>query len=90
LGRLREAARLGKFEVVFVGDLSRLVRSTLLLLTLIEELRFEGVRVISVADGLDSDDKESTMGIQVRAVFNELLLQDLSKKTLRGQLGQKA
>src|SRR5512136_1023350 len=50
---------------------------------------FDGVRVVSVADGLDSDDREATIGIQVRGVFNELQLQDLRKKTLRGQIGQK-
>jgi DNA invertase Pin-like site-specific DNA recombinase len=73
-----------------VDDLSRLARNTLLLLSTLEELRFNGVRVISVADGLDSDDREATIGIQVRGVFNELQLQDLRKKTLRGQIGQKA
>lgn len=90
LAVLRRAAEQKLFDVVLVDDLSRLARSTLLLLLLLEELRFEGVRVISVADGLDSDDREATLGIQVRGVFNELQLQDLSKKTLRGQMGQKA
>ena len=45
--------------------------------------------MISVADGLDSDDEESTLAIQVRGIFNELQLRDLKKKTLRGQIGQK-
>ena len=45
--------------------------------------------MISVADGLDSTDEESTLAIQVRGIFNELQLRDLKKKTLRGQLGQK-
>jgi DNA invertase Pin-like site-specific DNA recombinase len=47
------------------------------------------VRVVSVADGLDSDDEEATLGIQIRGIFNELQLRDLRKKTLRGQIGQK-
>jgi hypothetical protein len=76
--------------VVFVDDLSRLARDNLLILLLLRELRFGGVRVISVADGRDSDDPEAIIGIHVRGVFNELQLQDLSKKTLRGQMGQKA
>jgi len=42
-----------------------------LMLSIIAELRFEGIRVISVADGLDSTD-ESTLAIQVRGIFNEL------------------
>jgi hypothetical protein len=47
------------------------------------------VRVLSVADGLDSEDEEANVGIQVRGIFNELQLTDLRKKTLRGQIGQK-
>ncbi|MGO9898699.1 MAG: recombinase family protein [Solirubrobacteraceae bacterium] len=59
------------------------------MLSIIAELSFEGIRVISVADGLDSNDEESTLAIQVRGIFNELQLRDLKKKTLRGQIGQK-
>ena len=73
------------FEVVLVDDLSRLARDNYLMLTIIAELRFRGVRVLSVADGLDSDDEEASLGIQIRGVFNELQLADLRKKTLRGQ-----
>ena len=77
------------FEVVLVDDLSRLARDNFLMLSILAELRFQGVRVVSVADGLDSHDEEATIGIQVRGIFNELQLQDLRKKTLRGQIGQK-
>ena len=77
------------FEIVLVDDLSRLARDNYLMLTIIAELRFRGVRVLSVADGLDSDDDEASLGIQIRGVFNELQLADLRKKTLRGQRGQK-
>ena len=59
------------------------------MLSIIAELHFEGIRVVSVADGLDSDDEEATLAIQVRGIFNELQLRDLKKKTLRGQMGQK-
>ena len=89
LAALRAAAVNGDFQVVLVDDLSRLARNTLLLLSVLEELRFSGVRVVSVADGLDTDDQDATVGIQMRGVFNELQLTDLRKKTLRGQIGQK-
>lgn len=52
-------------------------------------LHFNGVRVVSVADGLDTGDEEAKLGIQIRGIFNELQLSDLKKKTLRGQMGQK-
>jgi site-specific DNA recombinase len=89
LAALRRAASERVFDVALVDDLSRLARNTLLLLSVLEELRFHGVRVVSVADGLDSQDQKSTIGIQVRGIFNELQLTDLKKKTLRGQMGQK-
>jgi DNA invertase Pin-like site-specific DNA recombinase len=89
LAALLAAAETGTFEIVLVDDLSRLARDNYLMLSVLAELRFHGVRVVSVADGLDSDDEEATLGIQVRGIFNELQLRDLRKKTLRGQIGQK-
>jgi len=89
LAALMTAARTGEFDAALVDDLSRLARDNHLMLSIIAELHFEGIRVISVADGLDSTDEESTLAIQVRGIFNELQLRDLKKKTLRGQIGQK-
>ncbi len=89
LNSLSAAARNHHFEVVLVDDLSRLARNNYLMLTVLADLSFEGIRVISVADGLDSNDQESTLGIQIRGIFNELQLQDLKKKTMRGMIGQK-
>ncbi len=89
LAALLAAAQNSQFEVVLVDDLSRLARDNYLMLSVIAELHFESVRVVSVADGLDSDDDEATLGIQIRGIFNELQLRDLKKKTLRGQIGQK-
>jgi len=89
LNALLGAAERHEFDVLLIDDLSRLARNTLLMLSVLEELRFNGVRVLSVADGLDSNDEEANVGIQVRGIFNELQLTDLRKKTLRGQMGQK-
>jgi len=89
LSALLQAAERHEFDVLLIDDLSRLARNTLLMLSVLEELRFNGVRVLSVADGLDSNDEEANVGIQVRGIFNELQLTDLRKKTLRGQIGQK-
>ncbi len=89
LAALLAAAPSGQFSVVLVDDLSRLARDNYLMLSVLAELHFEGIRVLSVADGLDSDDEEATLGIQIRGIFNELQLRDLKKKTLRGQIGQK-
>ena len=70
LNSLIEAARNHLFQVVLVDDLSRLARDNFLMLTVLADLNFEGIRVISVADGLDSNDQESTLGIQIRGFFS--------------------
>lgn len=90
LAELLVAARAKAFEAVLVDDLSRLSRDNHFLLTLYAELRFYGVRIVSRADCLDSDDRHSKLGFQMRGIVNELYLDDLREKTLRGQLGQKA
>jgi site-specific DNA recombinase len=89
LAALLSSAASGQFQVVLVDDLSRLARDNYLMLSVLAELHFAGVRVVSVADGLDSHDQEATLGIQIRGIFNELQLRDLKNKTLRGQIGQK-
>ena len=89
LAALLSAAERGQFQVVLVDDLSRLARDNYLMLSVLAELHFAGVRVVSVADGLDSHDEEATLGIHIRGIFNELQLRDLKNKTLRGQIGQK-
>ena len=66
--------------MVLVDDLSRLARDNYLMLSIMAELHVEGVRVVSVADGLDSDDEEATLGTQIRGTFNELQIRDLSKE----------
>lgn len=81
LGALVAAAQNEQFDVVLVDDLSRLARDNYLMLSVMAELHFEGVRVISVADGLESEDEEATLGIQIRGIFTELQLRDLKKKT---------
>ena len=89
LNALITASENKDFEIVLIDDLSRLARDNFLMLSLISNLHFEGIRIVSVSDGLDSNDEESKLGIQIRGIFNELQLQDLKKKTLRGLIGQK-
>lgn len=66
LSSLSAAAREHRLQIVLVDDLSRLARNNFLMLTVLADMSFEGIRVISVADGLDSYDQESTLGIQIQ------------------------
>ena len=54
LATLLATSETRSFEIVLVDDLSRLARDNYLMLSVLAELRFNGVRVMSVADGLDS------------------------------------
>jgi len=47
------------------------------------------VKIISVSDGIVTGDDNSKLGVQIRGLINELYLDDLKKKTMRGLEGQK-
>ncbi|MEI6831739.1 MAG: recombinase family protein, partial [Candidatus Omnitrophota bacterium] len=89
LQALDKAAENKEFEAVVVDDLSRLSRSNHQMLTLVLKFNYYQVKLISVSDGIISDDENSKLGIQMRGLINELYLDDLRKKTCRGLEGQK-
>lgn len=78
-----------EFDAVAVDDLSRLSRSNHQMLTLVNKFTFHQVKIISVSDGIITDDENSKLGIHIRGLINELYLDDLKKKTMRGLEGQK-
>lgn len=78
-----------EFEAVAVDDLSRLSRSNHQMLTLVNKFNFYQIKIISVSDGIVTDDENSKLGIHIRGLINELYLDDLKKKTMRGLEGQK-
>jgi len=89
LQALEKAAESKEFEAVVVDDLSRLSRSNHQMLTLVLKFNYYQVKLISVSDGIVTDDENSKLGIQMRGLINELYLDDLRKKTMRGLEGQK-
>ncbi|MEA3347245.1 MAG: recombinase family protein, partial [Candidatus Auribacterota bacterium] len=86
---LEKAMENKEFDAVAVDDLSRLSRSNHQMLTLVLKFNYHQVKIISVSDGIITDDENSKLGIQIRGLINELYLDDLKKKTLRGLEGQK-
>ena len=89
LQALEKAMENKEFDAVAVDDLSRLSRSNHQMLTLVLKFNYHQVKIISVSDGIITDDENSKLGIQIRGLINELYLDDLKKKTLRGLEGQK-
>ncbi len=89
LQALERAAENNEFLAVVVDDLSRLSRNNHQMLTLVLRLAYLQVKIISVSDGLVSDEENAKLGIHLRGLINEMYLDDLSKKTKRGLEGQK-
>jgi site-specific DNA recombinase len=89
LQALEKAIENREVEAVAVDDLSRLSRSNHQMLTLVGKFNFYQIKIISVSDGLVTDDDNSKLGIHIRGLINELYLDDLKKKTMRGLEGQK-
>ena len=88
LRSLVEGAHRQVFDVLLVDDLSRLARDHVFMLSLVADLRFVGIRLVSVADGVNTADEHAILSIRIRGIFNELLLEDLKKKTYRRKRGQ--
>jgi DNA invertase Pin-like site-specific DNA recombinase len=89
LQALEEAAAKSEFKTVLVDDLSRLSRSNHQMLSLVLKFNFWHISIISVSDGINTEDENAKLGIQLRGLVNELYLDDLRKKTMRGLEGQK-
>ncbi len=89
LQALEKAIENKEIDAVAVDDLSRLSRSNHQMLTLVNKFNFYEIKIISVSDGIVTDDDNSKLGIHIRGLINELYLDDLKKKTMRGLEGQK-
>jgi site-specific DNA recombinase len=76
------------FEAIVVDQLSRLSRDVGDTDALVKRLRFFGVRVVAVSDGLDTRDETTKISVTVKSLVNELYLDDLRKTTKRGLDGQ--
>ncbi|HVN96352.1 MAG TPA: recombinase family protein, partial [Syntrophorhabdaceae bacterium] len=89
LQALEKAVGQKEIDVVVVDDLSRLSRNNHQMLTVVLTFSYHQIKIISIADGIQSDDDNSKLSIHIRVFINELYLDDLKKKTMRGLEGQK-
>lgn len=78
--RLRAALREGRFSILVVKDFSRFSRRNSLGLYELELLRDEGIRIISIGDGVDYPTHDDWLSIQFRFLMNEMPVTDTSKK----------
>src|SRR5208282_2012610 len=69
---------------ILVDDTSRLSRSQWESMRTIEELKFAGVRVIFVSQGIDTNSEQSDVQMTVHGLVDSLYVKELAKKTHRG------
>ncbi|MBK7141469.1 MAG: recombinase family protein [bacterium] len=76
------------FEYVLIDDTSRLSRRMGEVESIIGKLRFYGVSVFFVSQGIDSRDNQSHLTVGVNSLIDSQYRRDLASKTLRGMEGQ--
>ncbi|MEM9075105.1 MAG: recombinase family protein, partial [Myxococcota bacterium] len=88
LEALLAAIGAGKVDAVILEDVSRLSRDLADSAAILKRLNFEGVRLVGVADGVDTIDKSAKLTFGVRALLGDVYLDDLRDKTRRGLAGR--
>ena len=88
LKRLLEAATEGCFDIVLIDDTSRLSRQLVDSINLTERLKFAGVRIVFISQGIDSDSEQAEVLTAVHGLVDGLYIKELASKTKRGLEGK--
>jgi len=75
-------------DVILVDDTSRLSRKLADSLRIFDQLRFSGVRLIFVSQGIDTDSEQAEVLLATHGIVDSLYIQELAKKTHRGVEGR--
>ncbi len=78
--RMRKKLMAGEHDILIVKDFSRFARRNSKGLVELEDLRDNGVRIISIGDAIDYPTHDEWMQIQFRFLINEMPVTDASKK----------
>jgi DNA invertase Pin-like site-specific DNA recombinase len=76
------------FDVVLVDDTSRVSRTLKDSFTIHDELRFAGVRLVFVSQGIDTDSEQAEVLLATHGIVDSLYLKELGKKVHRGVEGK--
>ena len=86
---LADAAQRPKpFDVVLVDDSSRVARDIADAIRVMQQLKFLGIRVIYISQGIDSESEQADALVAVHGLIDSLYLKELAKKVKRGLAGQ--
>jgi len=88
LDAMLAAAEARRIKVLYFHSLSRLSRESVITLPLLKHLVYNcGVRIISVTEGIDSNDTAWELIAHIMSIVHEQYLKDLAANVLRGQEG---
>jgi DNA invertase Pin-like site-specific DNA recombinase len=76
------------FDVLLVDDSSRIARDIPDAIRVMQQLKFLGIRVIYISQGIDSDSEQADALVAVHGLIDSLYLKELAKKVKRGLAGQ--
>jgi site-specific DNA recombinase len=76
------------FDVVVIDDLSRISRDMEHSAGLLKQVRFLGVPLISVSDGIDTSAEGSELSYWMKSMIADFYRVELAKKTRRGMRGR--
>ena len=76
------------FDVVLVDDSSRIARDIPDAIRVMQQLKFLGIRVIYISQGIDSDSEQADALVAVHGLIDSMYLKELAKKVKRGLAGQ--
>jgi DNA invertase Pin-like site-specific DNA recombinase len=76
------------FDVILVDDSSRVSRDLADALRIVQRLKFAGIRVIYISQGIDSVSEQAETLIAVHGIVDSLYLREMATKIKRGLQGQ--
>ena len=82
------AQRPKPFDVVLVDDSSRVARDIPDAIRVMQQLKFLGIRVIYISQGIDSESEQADAMVAVHGLIDSIYLKELAKKVRRGIAGQ--
>jgi site-specific DNA recombinase len=77
-----------KFDIVLIDDTSRLSRRQSDQSNIVDNLRFVGIRLVSVTQGIDTGSDQADVLLTVHGLVDHLYIKELGKKTHRGMEGR--
>ena len=76
------------FDVLLLDDTSRMSRNQGETARIFERLSFDGIRIVAVSQGIDSQNEQADVLMTVHGLVDSLYIKELAKKTHRGLEGR--